>query len=138
MKLNVNSPAYYSRNYYIDNDVYRMCQGLYVFMKSKEYSEVLKVIGIVPVVAPEEVLKDSSCWKEHLEFRGKNEVATVWIHINFSDYHTGDSDTKKVLMLDAIIKSIERISKKSKIRFNLEKFNEDILCFSKEMNIVAQ
>jgi hypothetical protein len=138
MELNVNSPAYYSNTYYIDNDVYRMCKELYVFMKNKDYSEVLKIIGIIPVVAPKEVLKDSSCWKEHIEFKCKNEVATVWVHINFNDYHIGDSETKKTLILDAIIKSAERISKKSKVKFNLEKFKEDILYFSQKMSIIAQ
>jgi hypothetical protein len=107
-------------------------------MKNKEYSEVLKIIGIIPIVATEEVLKDSLCWKERLEFVAKNEVATVWIHINFNNYHSSDGDIKKVLMLEAIIKSIEWISKKPKIRFNLGKFKEDILYFSKEMGIVTQ
>ncbi len=49
-------------------------------------------------------------------------------HINFNDYHIGNSETKRILMMDAIIKSVEQIAKKSKIKFNLDKF-KDILCF---------
>lgn len=138
MELNVNSPAYYTHNYFIDNEVYRFCQSLYVFMKDKEYSEVLKIIGIIPIVAPEEVLKESSCWKEHIEFRGRNEIATVWVCINFNDYHMGDSETKRILMLDAIMKSVERISKKSSIKFNLNKFKEDMLYFSEKLSITTR
>lgn len=31
MKLNINSPAYFSKKYGIDNDVYRYCQNCYEF-----------------------------------------------------------------------------------------------------------
>lgn len=138
MEFNVNSPAYYSQKYYIDDDVYQMCKEIYVFMKNKDYSQVLKIIGIIPIIAPEEVLKDSSIWEEHIEFRGKNEVATVWVHISFNDYHLADSETKRKLMLNTIIKSVEWVSKKSKIKFNLEKFKEDILYLLYQMSIITQ
>lgn len=56
MELNVNSPAYFSQCYGIDDDVYRYCQRLYTFFQDKEYSNSLSVIGIMLVAAPREII----------------------------------------------------------------------------------
>lgn len=45
MELNINSPAYFSDHYGIDDDVYRYCQKLYTFFKDKQYSNSLSIIG---------------------------------------------------------------------------------------------
>ena len=42
MNLNINSPAYFTQQYGVDDDVYRYCQKCYKYFKDKEYSEVLK------------------------------------------------------------------------------------------------
>ena len=55
MELNINSPAYFSDQYGVDDEVYRYCRSLYAFFKDKEYSKTLSVIGITPVIAPKEL-----------------------------------------------------------------------------------
>ena len=55
MELNINSPAYFSQHYGIDDEVYRFCQNAYIFFKDKEYSDILHIIGITPVAAPQEL-----------------------------------------------------------------------------------
>ena len=52
MELNVNSPAYFTQQFGVDDEVYRMCRETREFLRDKEYSEVLQVIGILPVAAP--------------------------------------------------------------------------------------
>lgn len=63
MELNINSPVYYKEHYGIDNEVYRFCQRAYLYFKDKKYSNTLQIIGIVPIVAPQEVI-ESKNYKE--------------------------------------------------------------------------
>lgn len=39
MELNINSPAYFTNVYGIDDEVYKYCQTLHVFFREKEYSD---------------------------------------------------------------------------------------------------
>lgn len=55
MELNINSPVYYKGHYGINNAVYRFTQRAYLFFTEKEYSNTLQIIGIVPIIAPQEV-----------------------------------------------------------------------------------
>ena len=41
MELNINSPAYFTNYYGVDDEVYSYCQNLHNFFKTKEYSETL-------------------------------------------------------------------------------------------------
>ena len=62
MELNINSPAYFTNHYGVDDEVYRYCQNLHNYFKTKEYSETLTIIGITPIVAPKEVY-NQGLWK---------------------------------------------------------------------------
>lgn len=76
MELNVNSPAYYKDHYGIDDEVYSFFQKAYFFFLDKEYSDTLKTVGIVPIVAPKE-LYDSGDWKESVRLIDGNNCAIV-------------------------------------------------------------
>lgn len=56
MELNINSPVYFKDHYGIDDEVYKFCQRAYLFFKDKKYSNTLQIIGIVPIVAPQEIV----------------------------------------------------------------------------------
>lgn len=66
MELNINSPAYFTKHYGVDDDVYKYCRGLHDYFKTKEYSKILSIIGITPVIAPQAVY-DQGLWKEKIE-----------------------------------------------------------------------
>ena len=51
MELNINSPAYFTDHYGIDEEVYKYCQQLHDFFRTREYSESMNIIGITPVIA---------------------------------------------------------------------------------------
>ena len=55
MELNVNSPAYFTQQFGVDDEVYRMCRETREFLQDKEYSEVLQVIGILPVADDKQI-----------------------------------------------------------------------------------
>ena len=130
MELNINSPSYYSQHYGIDNDVYRFCQKIYSYFKDKEYSSTLKTIGIVPIVAPQQ-LYDNNEWKESVSFRSKNSVASICLRMNFEEYHNADSRQKILLTKALIFKAVKKV--KSRGKFDYEAFERDFTLFAEEL-----
>lgn len=124
MELNINSPAYFSDRYGIDDDVYRYCQKLYTFFKDKQYSNSLSIIGIMPVVAPKELYKAGQ-WKESVKLIGGAACAIITIRLDFKSYYSADSKGKIVLTRDAVLKAVKKI--KSKGRFDFGGFEKDLL-----------
>ena len=129
MELNINSPAYFKDFYGIDDEVYRYCQRLYMYFMDKKYSDDLKIIGISPIVAPEEIY-NSGKWKESVKIIGNGECASVVIHMDFDAYYNADSAGKILLTKETIKKAIMRIKRRSKI--NCNSFIEDLDNISKE------
>lgn len=123
MELNINSPAYFTQEYGVDDGVYRYCQKCYLYFKDKEYSEVLKTIGICPIVAPEELCRQGA-WKESTRFISHASVASIWIRIDFDQYYNATSEGKIILMKDAILRAVKKT--KSKGKFDYESFRRDL------------
>ena len=128
MELNINSPAYFSQNYGVDEDVYSFCQKLYLYFKDKEYSDTLHKIGIIPVVAPREVY-EKGLWKEHMELIGNKSCAIITIQMDVDKYYSADGSERILLIKEMILKAVKKI--KSKGKFDFEKFEKDFneVCF---------
>lgn len=122
MELNINSPAYFKEHYGIDDEVYRFCQRAYLHFKDKEYSEVLHIIGIAPVVAPKE-LYDAGKWKEGLTWRCHNSCVAIQIRMDFEAYYNANSEEKVRLTKEMILKAIKKV--KSKGKFDYDQFVVD-------------
>ena len=45
MDLNINSPAYYTKEYGVDDDIYWMCRELSNYVREKKYSDAINIIG---------------------------------------------------------------------------------------------
>ena len=94
MEVNINSPVYYKDHYGIDNAVYRFTQRAYLFFREKEYSNTLQIIGIVPIIAPQEVYADGN-YKERVKFLCGKSVASVEIGMDF-DYDRFKDDLESL------------------------------------------
>lgn len=119
MELNINSPAYFSDHYGVDDEVYGYCRRIREFVREKEYSEFLHTVGIMPVAAPEELYEQGK-WKEKIRFLNNKSVATVVIHMDFEKY----CDIKIQMMKETILTAVKRI--KAKGRFDYVRFKDDI------------
>ncbi len=124
MELNINSPAYFKEHYGVDDEVYKFCQKAYVFFKDKEYSDTLHIIGIIPVVAPQEIY-DSGKWKENIKFLCNKSIVSITIRMNFENYYKADSLGKIEQTKEMILTAVKQI--KSKGNFNYDKFKNDLL-----------
>lgn len=123
MELNINSPAYYKNIFGVDDDIYQMCRELSMFMKDKNYSDIISSIGVCPIVAPQQEL-DKGLWKETKKCELKYGFASVSLQIDYDAYVNADINQKKQLMIDNILKSVKAISKKGKIDY--KQFEEDV------------
>jgi len=117
-------PAYFKEYYGVDDEVYRFCQKAYLFFKDREYNNTLHIIGIVPVVAPQEVY-DRGAWKESIRFLNNRNVVSIVIKMNFENYYHADSMGKLEQIKEMILTAVKGI--KSKGKFDYEKFKEDFL-----------
>lgn len=124
MELNINSPAYFKEHYGVDDEVYKFCQKAYLFFKDKEYSEILHTIGIVPVIAPQEIY-DKGNWQERIRFLNNKSVVSIVIRMDFERYYNADSMEKLEQTKEMILNAVKRI--KSKGKFDYNKFMEDFL-----------
>lgn len=122
MEFNMNTPAYFKDIYGVDDEVYRYCQKLHDFFKTKEYSDTLSTIGIMPVAAPKE-LYEQGLWKEHKRFIGYGACASISIRMDYEEYLQADSYEKTKIIRDTVIQAIKKI--KSKLDYN--SFIEDLM-----------
>ncbi|WP_296117264.1 hypothetical protein [uncultured Eubacterium sp.] len=126
MELNINSPAYFTDHYGIDDEVYKYCQQLHDFFKTREYSESMNIIGITPVIAPKEIY-DQGMWKEKVQVVGLGSCAMIDIRMDFDNYYNADSNGKIELIQQMIIRAVRKI--KSKGKFDWENFRDDLLSY---------
>lgn len=118
-----NSPVYYKDHYGIDNAVYRFTQRAQLFFKEKEYSDTLQILGIVPIIAPQEVYAAGN-YKERVKFLCGKGVASVEIRMDFDTYHNADSAGKIALTKDMLLTAAKRI--KAKVDFDYDRFRDDL------------
>ena len=135
MDLNINSPAYYTGVYGIDDEIYWMCRELAQYVKAREYSKFIKTVGIVPIIAPEGEIKEG-LWKELKHVSLKCGFASVCLQIDYKEYVEADINKKKILIIDNILKSIKTIKSKAKIDYRM--FEDDIRLFCINNHIVLK
>lgn len=126
MDLNINSPSYYKDIYGIDDNVYRMCKDIRNFMKDKKYSDIIDIVAITPVIAPEDLDVDSK-WRNSINYQIKYRVIDIRKSIDFDEYVNSDIDNKCRLIIKNILESVKAISRKGKLDYN--KFEKDLLGF---------
>ena len=85
MELNINSPKYYKDVYGVDDEIYRLCQDIYIYFKDKSYSEIINIIGIIPISAPKELLEKGK-YKEVKHCSVAYGFADVNLFIDYEKY----------------------------------------------------
>lgn len=123
MDLNINSPVYYTKQFGVDDEIYKMCMDIRNCVKNKEYSEQIKIIGIVPIIAPSDVLEKGS-FKEMKKCENKAGFASVRLRIDFELYMNADFDGKKSLIVKNVLDSVKSVANRGKI--NYKEFEKDI------------
>jgi len=126
MNLFINSPSYYTREYGVIDEIYSFCSYISKSIDITCYTECLDTIGIVPMIAPKTVLSEIK-WKSRKYISLAYRMADISLSSDFDEYHLGDIETKKQMMLDNILDSMKVIKKKLGKEFNYVQMERDIL-----------
>ena len=126
MQFNINSPAYFSNEYGVDSEVHFMCREISKFMNERNYSEKIETIGIVPIVAPKELI-EQGLWQEEIKYDMKFKLAYVSKQIEFNKYKLTNVNERKLLIVNNILSSVKAISRKGKLDY--DRFSKDLLEF---------
>ena len=128
MILKLFEPAYYTKEYGIDNDIKRMLHDISDYFALKQYSELINKITISTAIAPKEILS-KGLWEESIKCWPKSHDAFVCGRIDFELYDNATVDYKKALLIISILRSIKKLEKKGKLRYT--DFEKDMLEFCK-------
>ena len=123
MILNINSPAYYTNVYGVDEDVYKACSIISEYFRDKNYGEVVETIGIVPIIAPKDKIING-LWEECSKVEIIYGYASVSLQVDYDEFLGADANKKKELIRESIDKSIKKISRKIKIDY--KSFSEEL------------
>lgn len=133
MELNINSPAYYTKQFGVVDDIYNMCQEIREVVRNKKYSSIINIVGIIPIIAPADVI-ESGLFKEIKRCEVKYGFATVSLQIDYEKFVNADIEEKKKMIVNNILASIKSIHRRAKIDF--EEFSKDIIQYCQQANII--
>ena len=87
-------------------------------MQDRQYSERIKVVGIVPIIAPAEYIRQGK-YKEKKFCSLSYGFADVQLFVDYDSYVNGDIEKKKSLIVINTLKSIDAIKGKGKIDYKM-------------------
>ena len=121
MNLFINSPIYYTQQYGIDNEIYKLCAYIVKNIDITKYTTAIDTLAITPIIAPKELDPDK-LRNEMIFVR----AADISIPLSFEDYINADIKKKKKMIIENIIDSAVILKKKLKSKFDLEMFINDL------------
>ena len=107
-------PAYYTREYGVIDELYKMCKEISESVRNKEYSDLIKIIGITPIIAPKTKIR-SGLFKEENRCEVKYGFVSVSRQIDYEHFVKSDIVEKKRLVAENILHSINMISERAKL-----------------------
>lgn len=128
MKLDIKSPSYYEQHYTLDIEIIEMNNAIMGYIDHNQYSEVIKIVDIVPVVAPLELL-EKGLWEEEIMFSRSVGRISVFKHVNYEKYMNGTVEERKKLTIKCVLEAIWMIKKKPGTKFNAKQLEKDLLEF---------
>ena len=130
MNLFINSPSHYTQEFGVIDEVYMMCQYISQKIDVRNYTDSLDTIGIVPMVAPSEII-DETEWKEIKHISTKFRMASIALRTDYERFCNADLNDKEKIVLENILDSLKVIKKKLREKFNYEQMEKDIVLYYK-------
>ena len=121
MNLFINSPAYYTQQYGVEDDIYKLYSYISKHIDITKYTSAIDTMAITPIIAPKELGPDK-LRKEMIFAR----AADISIPLSFEDYAGADINKKKKMIVENIVNSAKVLKKKLRSKFNLEMFLSDL------------
>lgn len=132
MQLNINSPAYFTKQYGVIDEIYKMCREISKYVENKKYSNIVNTIGITPIIAPKNII-EQGFFKQEKKCDIRYGVASVSLWIDYDEFLQSDLINKQIMIVKNILDSIKVIARKAKIDY--EKFYDDIIQYCEQINL---
>ena len=132
MQLNINSPAYFTKQYGVIDEIYKMCREISKYVENKQYSNIVNTIGITPIIAPKDII-EQGFFKQEKKCDIRYGFASVSLWIDYDEFLQSDLINKQIMIVKNILASIKTISRKAKIDY--KQFCEDIFQYCKLINL---
>ncbi len=132
MQLNINSPAYFTKQYGVIDEIYKMCREISKYVENKQYSNIVNTIGITPIIAPKDII-EQGFFKQEKKCDIRYGFASVSLWIDYDEFLQSDLINKQIMIVKNILDSIKVIARKAKIDY--EKFYDDIIQYCEQINL---
>ena len=132
MQLNINSPAYFTKQYGVIDEIYKMCREISKYVENKQYSNIVNTIGITPIIAPKDII-EHAFFKQEKKCDIRYGFASVSLWIDYDEFLQSDLINKQIMIVKNILDSIKVIARKAKIDY--EKFYDDIIQYCEQINL---
>lgn len=132
MQLNINSPAYFTKQYGVIDEIYKMCRKISKYVENKQYSNIVNTIGITPIIAPKDII-EQGFFKQEKKCDIRYGFASVSLWIDYDEFLQSDLINKQIMIVKNILDSIKVIARKAKIDY--EKFYDDIIQYCEQINL---
>ena len=132
MQLNINSPAYFTKEYGVIDEIYKMCREISKYVENKQYSNIVNTIGITPIIAPKDII-EQGFFKQEKKCDIRYGFASVSLWIDYDEFLQSDLINKQIMIVKNILDSIKVIARKAKIDY--EKFYDDIIQYCEQINL---
>lgn len=113
MELNINSPSYFTKQYGVIDEIYSMCRGISKHVENKQYSDLVDIVGITPIIAPKYII-EQGLFKQEKKCDIKYGFASVSLWIDYDEYLKADITDKQIMIVKNILASIKTIFEKQK------------------------
>ena len=121
MNLFINSPAYFTQEQGVIDEIYKFCTFISRNIDISLYTDCIDTIGITPIIAP-----ISSGFTETRLISLTYRMASISLFSDYKSFCEADITKKKEIILDNILKSLYLIERKLKREFNYEQLEKDI------------
>lgn len=137
MNLFINSPEYFTKEYGVIDEIYDLCKMISTTIDVKRYTDCIDTIGIVPIIAPESVIKQGLC-KEVKKVSLPYRMAAISLHTDYIEFYEATLEEKKKIILDNILRSLKVVKRRLKDEFNYDQMEYDIISCVTQMEILSQ
>lgn len=106
MNLFINSPAYFTQEQGVIDEIYNLCKAISCNINILLYTSSLDTIGITPIIAPV-----SSGFKETKFISLVYRMADISLYSDYDNFCKADITTKKKIIVENILRSLYVIKK---------------------------
>ncbi len=98
------------------------------FLRDKSYGNEIQDLSVIPIIIKfDEQMEKEGWFKEKITFKKVLNQGDVRLRIDYDKFVKGDDNTKKLLLIDNVIKSIRALSQKAKNDFDAKQLEDNIL-----------